>query len=187
VIGTMGDKPVNFARVDNRVWRGARPSTMQAAELVADGVRTFLNLEWEQSDDLIIRDLGRDYERANRGDNIAGVRIRDFEPLPWFAPSITDEHVIRALCAIRQAGKGVVYVHCRSGENRTGVVVAAYRLIERGDSLPGVAFEFSQYRGFWAWGDLVYIRKLAGRRLEMTRRIGARLADDRASGGVSNG
>jgi hypothetical protein len=137
-------------------------------------VRTFLDLEWEQSDDALVRAIdGADML------GVACVRVRDFEPLPWFAPSIADGHVVIALASIlnepdalmRGGQISPVYVHCRSGENRTGVVVAAYRLLLRGNSLPLVLDEFSKFRGFWAWGDRRYIKTIDERRSELLRRI----------------
>ena len=144
----------NFAKVDGRLLRGARPDAYQAKQLVEDGVRTVINLEWEQDD------VGLFPPRDPTGIPVQLVRIRDFEPLPWFAPSLADEHVIRALSAIR-TGPPIAYVHCRSGQNRTGVVVAAYRLLERGDSLDVVLKDFASYRGLWAWGDARYIRRMS--------------------------
>lgn len=155
----------NFARVDGRVWRGARPNPLQAAWLVALGVRTFLNLEWEASDEATLHAV----DGADRL-KVRCARIRDFEPLPWFAPSLADGHLALALATIQQK-VGVTYVHCRSGENRTGVVVAGYRLLVRGDSLSLVLDDFAKYRGFWAWGDKRYIEGIEDRRSELLRRV----------------
>jgi hypothetical protein len=149
----MTPMPANFARVDSRVWRGARPvRSASAATLFYHGARTVINLEWEASDDAAFAGLG-----------VNLVRIKDFEPLPWIMPSLADDHVFRALRAIR-AGPPVAYVHCRSGINRTGVIVAAYRLIELGDTIDPVLADFASYRGLWAWGDERYIRTVASRR-----------------------
>ncbi len=151
----------NFAKVDERVWRGAAPDTKQAEWLVDGGVRIVLNLEWEQSDDAAFAGIL----------GVKLVRVRDFEPLPWFAPSISDEHVVAAMRAIRQ-GPSIIYVHCRSGENRTGVIIAAYRLLTgMGESLDVVLADFVSFRGFWAWGDERYIRSIDQRRAYFKERI----------------
>lgn len=154
-------KPANFSKVDSRVWRGARPDLDQANWLGSEGVNTVLNLEWEHGDDAAFDE---------RLTPIKLIRIRDFEPLPWFAPSIADEHVIHALAAIRQ-GPPIVYVHCRSGQNRTGVIVAAYRILERGDSPDVVTADFQKYRGFWAQADAIYIQSIYRRRSDLLQRI----------------
>lgn len=144
----------NFAKVDATLWRGGRPDEAGARWLVAEGVRTVVNLEWEQEDDDVFG-----YAPAVRF-----VRVKDFEPLPWFAPSVSDHHARRFLAVVR-SGSTPVYVHCRSGENRTGVMVAAYQLIVKGLLLDDVLDEFDRFRGFWAWGDFRYIRSLDARRL----------------------
>ena len=162
----MTSLPANFAQVDDRVFRGARPDAFQAAALVKDGVRTVINLEWEESD------VGLWPPRAPDGSPVNLVRIRDFEPLPFFAPSLADAHVIAALKAI-MAGPAVSYVHCRSGQNRTGVGVAAYRLIELGQPVDAVIADFKKFRGFWAWADESYIRSIAERREWFKARVEA--------------
>ena len=139
------DYPANFARVDRRVMRGARPSLIQAHNLAMIGVRTVINLEWEQNDDALFAGL-----------EINLVRIKDFEPLPWFAPSLALEHVNRALDAIA-VGPAISYVHCRSGQNRTGVVIAAYRIRILKEPMQFVLKDFASYRGLWAWGDKRFI------------------------------
>lgn len=146
--------PLNFARVDGRVWRGGAPDAEGWAWLAARGVHSALNLEWERADDLSL---------------VAGVapyRVADFEPLPWIAPSLADAHVKEALALIRHATP-VVYVHCRSGQNRTGVVVAAYRLLVLGQDMEHVVADFKFFRGWWAWADERYIRGLPARRAEL--------------------
>lgn len=158
---TPGDWPANFEKVDSRVWRGAAPTAERGWLLANQGVRTVVNLEWEASD-----------AQAFAGTHVNLVRVRDFEPLPWIAPSLADEHVVRALAAIRK-GPPIVYVHCRSGQNRTGVVIAAYRILMRSDP-PGAAItDFKRFRGLWAWGDALYLGGLYARRADLMKRVSA--------------
>ncbi len=131
----------------------------QVRDLVGAGAKVFLNLEWEAADAPSI-----DYP------GISFVRIRDFEPLPYFAPSLADDHVIRALAFIRR-GPPIIYVHCRSGQNRTGVVVAAYKIIEKDEYAEAVITEFRRYKGFWGWADAGYIRSIGWRRVDLRRRV----------------
>ena len=143
----------NFAQVDYALWRGGRPDESGARWLAAQGVRTVINLEWSHRDDNAFRD----------GPQVKLVRLCDWEPLPWFAPSVSDKHV-RAFLAVVRSAERPIYVHCRSGQNRTGVMVAAYQLIIRNALLPDVLDEFWRFRGFWARGDERYIRTLDARR-----------------------
>lgn len=155
-------KPTNFAKVDDRIWCGARPNVTEAQWLIDQGVRTVLNLEWEQSDNAAFARL--------YNPTVALIRVKDFEPLPWFTPSIEDHHVVRALAAIRTAAP-IVYVHCCSDQNRTGVIVAAYRILERNDDPAEVIADFRSYRGLWAWGDARYIAGLSARREDLLQRV----------------
>lgn len=147
----MSNHPDKFVEIDVRVWRGARPTVAQAEYLASLGVRSSLNLEWKQSDDRLwplIVDV---------------CRVPDLELLPSLLPSVADEHVVRCLRIIRRASP-IIYVHCRSGENRTGVIVAAYRIIELSEQLDQVLGEFQIMGGLWQVPDAPYIRSLAARR-----------------------
>lgn len=149
----------NFAAVDQRLWRGARPSREQALWLAAQGVATALDLEWEGADDALFTGTG-----------VACVRDEDFELLPLIDPGEANEHVLFALAAIRDAAP-IVYVHCRDGQNRTGVVCAAYRLLILGQPLDAVLADFSSFKPFWGWADQGYIRSLAARHDELLGRL----------------
>ena len=162
----MNDLPANFARVDDRVWRGSRPDAYQARDLIQAGVRTVIDLEWEESD------VGLWPPRAPDSSPVNLVRIRDFEPLPliaqvqaWFtnAPSLADRHVIAALRAIED-GPAITYLHCRSGEDRSGVATAAYQLITKHMPIEDVIAYFRRFKPFWAFADVAYIRSIAERR-----------------------
>jgi hypothetical protein len=102
------------------------------------------------------------------------IRVKDWEPIPLFAPSEEDEHIVLFLSAVRQAvseKRTPVYVHCRSGQNRTGVMIAAYKIIEQNQEAESVITDFETYRGFWAWADERYIRSLAERRDEIRHHV----------------
>jgi protein tyrosine/serine phosphatase len=145
----------NFAKVDADLWRGARPDAAGAAWLVSNGVRTDINLEWEQSDDVAFSEFG-----------VKLIRIPDFEPLPLVDPDMADQHVTSFIAWMRVSPKPV-FVHCRSGQNRTGVMVAAYRLLVKHDPLDAVLAEFASYHGAWEWADENYLRGLAPRSAQL--------------------
>ncbi len=155
----------NFAKYDNFVCRSARAETPEQARWLVDeiGVKRVCNFEWEQSDDA-----------AFAGLPVKLIRIADFEPLPWIWPSVSDERVLRFLAEVVAAQRAgdMLNGHCRSGQNRTGVHMAAYRLILRYDALDPVLADFASYRGAWAWGDERYIRTLLPRRDAFRRQLG---------------
>lgn len=156
---------INFCEVaPNTLWRGAKPDEEGAAWLVAHGVRTVVNLE------LMHDDLANFGAAKNVDPNAPPIkidiqyfRLRDWEPLAIFVPALTDQHVVQFLAIMKQSPKPV-YVHCRSGQNRTGVMVAAYRLLIENADLEKTIAEMKHYHGFWSFADSRYLRDLVKRR-----------------------
>lgn len=160
----------NFCQVTpNILWRGAKPDEAGVAWLVEHGVRTIVNLEMLYDDE-------EAFEHARLGNKgnyeIKYYRVRDWEPLPIISTALSDEHVANFLAIMEQAPKPV-YVHCRSGENRTGLMVAAYRVIVEGEgkdnAIDAAIAEMEGYQGFWFETDASYIRGLTPERREAIR------------------
>jgi len=161
----------NFCQVTpNVLWRGAKPDKDGAAWLVEQGVRTIVNLE-------LLHDDKAAFEQVRLGNNgkfeVGYFRVRDWEPLPVIAPKLSDNHVAHFLAIMSEALKPV-YVHCRSGQNRTGVMVAAYRVIVEGEgddnAIEKAVKEMEAYQGHWFKADASYIRSLTPERREKIRR-----------------
>jgi tyrosine-protein phosphatase SIW14 len=150
------------------LWRGGRPDAAGAAALVHRGVKTVVNLE------LLLDDRETFEEAQVRVDGIREInyfRVREWEPNVVIAPSKLDDHVARFIAITRTQPKPI-FVHCRSGQNRTGVMVAAYRVFNGGDTEEAVA-EMGRYGGIWFKYDAEYIRGLTPqRRAELEKRIG---------------
>jgi protein tyrosine phosphatase (PTP) superfamily phosphohydrolase (DUF442 family) len=163
------DSPIrNFCVVTPDVlWRGARPDKDDAAWLIQQGVRTIVNLE-------LIHDDKPAFSQAIVADadnhEVDYFHINDWEPLPMVAPSVADDHVAYFLAIMSQQPKPV-YVHCRSGKNRTGVMIAAYRIIIEGSSDKKAIEEMGLYQGRWFKPDAEYIRSLSKRREEIRQKI----------------
>jgi protein-tyrosine phosphatase len=110
----------NFYVVDDKVMRGSRPSENAYRDLAAAGVTTVVDLraeDWVEYPTKLLDRLGIDIVR---------IRMRDGQ-----AP--TDAQVNRFISAVRNS-VGRVYVHCMAGVGRTGTMVAAYLVEERGMS-----------------------------------------------------
>ena len=154
------------------LWRGAKPDAVAAAKLIALGVKTIVNLEWLHDDrpsfqNAVVPPIGRR--------EIDYFRVRDWEPLVAIAPGLVDEHVAHFLAITRTQAKPI-YVHCRSGKNRTGVMVAAYRVFN-GASIEDAIAEMERYGGEWFAYDAQYIRSLTPvRRAVLERQIEAWIA-----------
>jgi tyrosine-protein phosphatase SIW14 len=106
----------HFFKVDNRLYRGAQPSEEGFESLARLGIKTVVDLretsersDWEQS---LVEKSGMKYVAFP----IGGLA----------APSDTQIHQI--LSIINDPSQGPVFVHCQRGKDRTGAVVACYRI-----------------------------------------------------------
>jgi len=148
----LGSPIPNFCVVTpNVMWRGAKPAQDGAAWLVQHRVRTIVNLELLHDDRRVFGQV----KLANAGRyEVVYFRISDWEPNAVLAPALLDDH-------------------CRSGQNRTGVMVAAYRVIVEGASTDAAIEEMRRYQGIWFKADSGYIRSLSPERREEIRRKAA--------------
>lgn len=163
------DSPIqNFCvATPDVLWRGARPDKDGAAWLLQNGVRTIVNLE-------LIHDDKSSFDHVIVADDkklqVGYFRVRDWEPLPILSTSAVDNHVARFLAIISQQPKPV-YVHCRSGMNRTGVMVAAYRVLVEGVNEENAIKEMGSYQGQWFKTDAKYIRGLSKRHDKIMNKV----------------
>ena len=107
----------NLRAVDDRLWRGAAPTTDGYRSLAAAGISTVVDLRAEEGiegDGDTVRQLGMKFVH---------IPVRDGQ-----APST--EEVEAFLQATRQA-EGPVFVHCGAGVGRTGAMVGAYEVAQR--------------------------------------------------------
>lgn len=144
---------------EQTLWRGARPDAESMAMLVDLGVRTVVSLELFQDDRKAFEDAKPTSSDARE---VGYIQIRDWEPLVVLRPSEVDEHVAQFLAITRTQPKPI-YVHCRSGQNRTGVMVAAYRIFEGAD-IEETIRDMQGYGGFWSKADADYLRTLTPER-----------------------
>jgi hypothetical protein len=164
---TLDSGILNFCEVTPGVlWRGGRLDQHGAAWLMQHGVRTIVNLE-----------LTRDDRPAFAAARIAAsglyqadyFRIHDWQPLAKWAPSILDDHIAHFLAIVRERPKPV-YVHCLFGMDRTGVMIAAYRVLVEGSGTEAAIEEMRRYNAPWFEANAKYIRALGPERRERIRR-----------------
>lgn len=106
----VGSSIDNWHRVDDVLYRCGQPDGAGMRELAAHGVRTIVNLRSWHSD----------------RDEVAGTGLTLVE-VPLGAGSLTYPELVATLRALLAAEKPVI-VHCWQGADRTGAVVAAYRI-----------------------------------------------------------
>ena len=141
--------PDRFAMVTPSLYRGAAPSADDLELLRALGVTKVVDLRRES--------LG-----ARRTEHAEARRLGlEYVERPFYALFGTDLAFLdRVIADLRADDGGAVYVHCGSGEGRTSLVVALYRLVHEGWSA-----ELAWEREAIAYG---YERSLLNRELELT-------------------
>lgn len=107
----------NAGKVSDNVFRGAQPNLQSFALLKQLGVTTIVNLRSESAGKV---------ERERRQAAAQGMRYV-YIPIGGFS-NPTDEQLAAFFNVLRETPAPIVFVHCEFGRDRTGVVVAAYRI-----------------------------------------------------------
>jgi protein tyrosine phosphatase (PTP) superfamily phosphohydrolase (DUF442 family) len=104
----------NFYRVEPDLYRSARPQSDGFRELQGLGVKTILDVE-------------------SPGDDVAahGTSLKLFH-VPMNAFGLRDDLVLQALRIMADPANRPVVVHCQHGADRTGAMVALYRVVVQG-------------------------------------------------------
>jgi protein tyrosine/serine phosphatase len=103
-------------RVGDNVYRGQQPTRQDVTNLARSGIRTVLDLRgaldhkgWEQ-----------------QAVEAAGMRYIRLGMSGFFAPS--DRQIDKILAVLKDPANGPIFVHCRRGADRSGLVIACYRI-----------------------------------------------------------
>jgi len=106
----------NFHQVDQNVFRGAQPTAEGLKNLAGLGVKTIVDLRH-----------GKDRSDIEEKEaESLGLRYIHVPMEGLTAP--TDRQISSLLAVLNAAGQGPVFVHCREGVDRTGTVIACYRI-----------------------------------------------------------
>jgi len=152
--GAQGIK--NFYQVDQNVYRGAQPSKDGLKYLAKIGVKTVLDL--------------READQRSRAEEAMvtadGMKYVNIAMTGVAAP--TDEQISKVLGILEENG-GAVFVHCKRGADRTGVVIASYRIDHDGwDNAHALSEAKARGMAFFQFPRMNYIRAFRPRTLEAT-------------------
>jgi len=106
----------NFQQVGDHVYRGAQPTARGLENLQKMGVRTIIDLRGEA-------------HRADLEKSVverAGMRYVHIPLSGYRAP--TDAEMAKVFAAMNDSSGWPVFIHCRRGADRTGTVIACYRI-----------------------------------------------------------
>lgn len=103
----------NLHRVTPMLWRSSLPDAQGFAAADALGIRTIVNLR-------------------PMPDTVPGSLRATLEHIPVWTWHVTDDEILDFLRIAGDPAKQPVLVHCQHGADRTGVMVAAYRVVVQG-------------------------------------------------------
>jgi tyrosine-protein phosphatase SIW14 len=110
----------NFHKVNSKLYRGAQPQPGGIKRLAELGIKSIVDLRGED-----------DRSHAERKEaEAAGVRYFNIALPGLSAPS--EEQVAKIMKVIDTPDYQPVFVHCKRGSDRTGTIVACYRIDSEG-------------------------------------------------------
>ena len=142
----------NFGRVTDTLYRGAQPTPDGFRALKAMGVGIIVNF----------RDDRRKIAAEKR--EVESLEIK-YVSIPWNArhdPSAAQ--IVQFLELVRANPKIKIFVHCRRGADRTGVMIAAYRIAVEHQPVTEAVSEMRQFHYDWFWQPHLerYVESLPG-------------------------
>jgi protein tyrosine phosphatase (PTP) superfamily phosphohydrolase (DUF442 family) len=105
----------NLHRVSDLLYRSAQPSVRGMHELRRLGIKSIINLRAFHCD-----------LSGIAGTGLANQRLH---VLTW---KVQDVHVVRVLNLLRDTRNAPFLIHCKHGADRTGLMLAMYRIVEQG-------------------------------------------------------
>jgi len=107
----------NFKIVNDHILRGGQPSHDGFKQLAERGVKTVVDLRWVDEHDI-------SHEKRTVEDD--GMHFVSVPMKGIGAP--TEEQISKALSVLDDSASWPVFIHCRRGSDRTGTVLACYRI-----------------------------------------------------------
>ena len=127
----------NFAQVSAVLYRGEQPTAEGFAALKKMGVKTVVDLRALHSDRTLLKGTGLQY---------VGIPCNAWHP--------EEEDVVAFLKVLHDPANQPVFVHCAQGSDRTGMMVASYRMVdEKWNSIDAMA-ELPNFNFHPIWKDI---------------------------------
>jgi len=145
----------NFHQLNEHVYRGAQPTDEGLQYLAKIGVKTVIDLretdERAQAEESVVTAAGMKYVNV---------------PMTGLTPP-TEQEITRILGILEDETAGGVFVHCKQGADRTGAVMAAYRIDhDHWDNARALSEAKSEGMGFFQHPRASFIRGFQARTIE---------------------
>ena len=118
----------NFGEVTPRLYRGGQPTPQGFNKLAEMGVAIVVDFGRSPRDEKQTRKLGMEYVT-----------------IPWHCPFPKDEAFAKFLKLVKENPDKKIFAHCRLGDDRTGMMIAAYRMGTQGWSADEAMNEMKQF------------------------------------------
>jgi protein tyrosine phosphatase (PTP) superfamily phosphohydrolase (DUF442 family) len=130
----------NAGQITSELYRGAQPREQGLPELKKLGITTIIDLRGENAETIA-------WERKQA--ESLGMLFVSIPVSGWSPP--TDEQVVQFFSIVRDNTGHKIFVHCRFGDDRTGVFVAIYRMaFEKWPAEQALKeMYFFGFNGFW--------------------------------------
>ena len=110
----------NFHRINENIYRGGQPTAEGIKRLAGLGIKTVINF----------RDSRAGVEREKQAAEENGLQFINLRLNNWFAAR--DDKIHKIIEVITNPEHQPVFIHCKRGADRTGTVVAVYRMLHEG-------------------------------------------------------
>jgi tyrosine-protein phosphatase SIW14 len=107
----------NFGEVTPTLYRGGQPARVGYEKLAKMGVKVVIDLRLTKKGE-----ERREVEKQGM----------EYVSIPWHCYLPKDAQFARFLMILREHPHKKIYVHCRYGDDRTGMMIAAYRMAVEG-------------------------------------------------------
>jgi len=127
----------NFSKVNERLYRGGQPRLGGIKKLAEIGVKTIINLRGTD-----------ETTRAEEAEAKAAGLVYFNIPMPGLSRP-THEQISRVMEIVGNQESGPVFIHCKRGSDRTGTVVAIYRILRDGWTADKALVEAKRFGLSW--------------------------------------
>jgi protein tyrosine/serine phosphatase len=117
----------NFAMVSAGLYRGGHPDDDGLAYLQQIGVKTIVDLEIGDFIEAWPWDITHERKSA---DALGFDFVR--QPMSAFTPFVSDEEMDATLAILADSSRQPIFVHCKHGQDRTGLVIGLERVFNEG-------------------------------------------------------